>query len=455
VSYRVARKDAAGKAVTANDKPIYLNKASAPGLPAFIDAGAPVEQEIAYQVFALDVFGRASVPAEIKVRHADWAALDPPGAVKAEGRAGKIVLTWKPNPSPRTRAVHVERGYSVKGPFTDLTPRGLPTTPASYEDADVKGGGTYAYRLCSEGPSGALGEPGLPTSARALNAAPPPQPRALKAEVGRTRVRLSWSFGDYPAVGFLIEKQVADGTWRRLNDMIDQVLHYDDPLGEETSGTFQYRVRAVGFDNQESPSSEPLAVAIPAKGLPPAPFITGSETRDGRAVIRFKPGLPESRSSQFVVLRGGAPDDPGLVMGRPLPATARVYEDPFVQPGQSYWYRVVALDAAGRRSAPSTPVLAVIGTPAIPVADAPKLVLLKEPSVMVKIAFAAPPAGLDAVAERKLESETLWLRLPGSTDKTELIDVDPPRIGKISYRIVYRAANGATGQPSPTASLER
>jgi len=456
VSYGVERPDAAGRPLRANGKPILLNTAAAaPGLPAFIDAEAPAEQDIIYRVYAFDVFGRTSPPAEVKVHHVDWQALDPPTEVKAEGSKGKIVLTWKPNGNPRTKAVYIERGFAAKGPFLPITPQSLPSTTASYDDAGVKAAATYFYRLRSAGPSGMTGEPTPPTSGRALNVLPPPQPVGLKADLGRTRVRLTWAGSDYPLVGFIVEKMFADGTWRRINGELDQTPLYDDPLGEETSGVFTYRVRAVGFDNQESESSAAIEVRIPSRAVPPPPLVIGSETKDGKAVIHFKPGLPEERTAQFVVVRGGSPSAKGIVIGRPLPATAREFTDAFVQPGLSYWYRVVAIDANGRRSKPSMPVLAVIGNSVIPPPELPKLVLLKEPFVQVRITFAAPPQGLEAVAERRTEGDKDWLRITGSTDKTELVDVDPPKIGTVYYRVVYRAANGVYGPPSPEAQIQR
>ncbi len=455
IGYRIERTDASGHVATANDRLVLLNKAGGAGRPAFTDALAPAEEDLAYRVFTLDVFGRSGVPAEMKIHHADWKALDPPTSVKAEGKKGKVALTWKPNASPRTQAVYVERAFSAKGPFLPITPKGLAASRATYEDSDVKGGVSYLYRLRSAGSGGAMGEPSVPTSALALSVFPPAQPRGLKADIGRTRVRLSWAKDESPIVGYIVEKKAANGDWLRLNENMDQAALFDVPLGEETSGTFLYRVRSIAFDNQESAPSAPLEVRIPVKGLPPAPLIVGVETRDGKAVVRFKPGLPENRSAQFVVLRGGSAADKGIVLGRPLPASAREYTDTFVQPGLDYWYRVVTFDGRGNRSLPSEPVLVTVGTPSIPTPAAPKVALLNEPFVQVRISFAAPPSGLEAVSERKLEAETLWLRLPGSTDKSEMVDPDPPKIGRISYRIIYRAANGMTGPPSPAAVIDR
>jgi hypothetical protein len=169
------------------------------------------------------------------------------------------------------------------------------------------------------------------------------------------------------------------------------------------------------------------------------------------------PGLPEAKTSQFVVLRSASPEQWGVVLGRPLPAAAREYIDPFVRAGDSYWYRVVALNVRGDRSEPTDAVQVTIGTPPIPKPQLPKLQLLEKPFNQLKITFAPPPAGLGlvAVAERKVTSETLWYRLPGTTTAGELLDPNPPPTGQVLYRVIFLAPNGVAGEPSPPTALVR
>jgi hypothetical protein len=85
----------------------------------------------------------------------------------------------------------------------------------------------------------------------------------------------------------------------------------------------------------------------------------------------------------------------------------------------------------------------------------PRLESRAEPFPQVRIIFAAPPPGLVAIVERKLTEDELWIRLPVATSGGESLDSNPPAAGKILYRVVYLAANGAAGEPSPSTELIR
>ena len=188
-------------------------------------------------------------------------------------------------------------------------------------------------------------------------------PRGLKAKVERTRIRLTWEKSQTPVALYMLERKTAASGWSRINTDLNQETLFDDPLGEETGGTVFYRLKALAFDSQESPYCQPIEVKVPERSFPPSPLITAAESREGKAFVHFTPGLPEARSASFVVLRSSAPDKPALVLGRPLPAAAREYIDPFVRAGESYCYRVVALNALGKRSEPSAAVLVTVVAP--------------------------------------------------------------------------------------------
>jgi hypothetical protein len=455
--YLVDRVDASGEAAAKTSSPILLNDVAAPDRPRHIDASAPVEQEITYSLTGVDVFGRHSPTVGFKIFHSDFSALIAPGEVKADGGRGKVKLTWVPNPSPNTRQIFIERSNKAKSNYVVITPQGLPRTAASYEDTAIQGGVTYFYRLRSLGPRETLGEPSVPVSAAPEGASPPAPPTGLRAEVGRTRVRLTWDKGTAPVAVYILERRTAKTGWTRINAKLTQGTQYDDPLGDETGGTVSYRVLAINRDNQESAASKELEVIVPERGLPPMPFITGTATREGKAIVHFKPGSPEAKTDRFLVLRSGSPDQWGVVLGRPLPAKAREYIDPFVRAGESYWYRVVALNVRGDRSEPTDAVQVAVGTPPIPQPQMPKLQRIPEPFNQIKITFGPPPAGsgLMAVAERKVSAESLWYRLPGATAGGELFDPAPPATGQVLYRVIFLAPNGVAGEPSPAAELAR
>jgi hypothetical protein len=455
--YQVERSGASGERQAVSQSPILLNAAAAPDLPVFVDQGAPVEQEITYSLYGVDVFGRRSPACEYKVFHGDFSALVAPADIKADGLKGKVTLSWTPNPSPNTSRVYIERSYSQAGTYVAITPKGLSREVKTYDDTTVPGGVTAFYRLRSIGPRNNPGEPSLPVPARPLNTAPPGAPQNLKSAVGRTRVRLTWDPCATAVAAYILERGSGQSGWTRINAELAQETQYDDPLGEESCGTVSYRVKAVAFDNQESAYGKAIDVVLPERGLPPVPRITAVEGEDGKAVVHFKPGWPEVKTSQFLVLRSGSPDVWGVVLGRPLAAEARTYIDSFVAAGESYWYRVVAVNSRNDRSDPSDAVVVTVGRPPIPTPAAPRLETIGEPFSQVKILFVAPPMGkgLVAVCERKQDTDAIWIRLPGATGESESLDVNPPAAGKTFYRVIYLAPDGAAGEPSPPTELAR
>lgn len=455
-SYFVERKFENSPFVAVEAKPLLLASNRNPELPALVDAEAPLEKLVEYRIFGADAFGRRSGPTEVSVYHYDHAALEPPGDIKATGGQGRNVLEWKASDNPRAGKILVWRALTPAGPFVSLLPDGLPAGRTRYEDADVKGGLNYFYRIQVVGANRREGSPSMVVSASPKGAAAPARPEGLTAELERTRIRLNWKA---PAgsllAGYLIERKDKNGDWARLNDRIAAETLYDDYGGAEGPATWNYRVRAVALDNQVSPSSETAEVAVPDRSLPPVPDVISGDGAGGKAVVHFRPGQPESKSAQFVVLRSGDPRDIGVVLGRPLPAAARDYTDPFVESGAQYWYRVVAIGPNGNRSEPSAALLVRIGPPPIAAPPAPKAELILKPNPFVRVLFAPAPQGLEAVLERKLPAEKNWVILSAVSRGGEAVDADPPASGKAEYRIVYRTRNGVYGPASPAVSIQR
>ncbi len=437
--------------------PILISANTPAGTPVFLDESAPLEKKLDYRVFGVDAFGRLSAPAEAGVYHFDHAALLPPRDFKVSGGKGRNVLEWTPVANPRSGKLMIERAPTPAGPFAILTPDGVKPQAGRYEDAAVKGGLGYSYRIHIVGANGAAGPRSGIVTAAPMNAAAPKSPVGLEAKLERTRIRLTWkTAGDAVLAGYLVERKPKTGAdWTRLNQDIANETRFDDYPGAEGPAMWLYRVRAVTLDNQESGPSSTVEVVVPDRSLPPVPEILSAEGSSGKAMVRFKPGTPEAKSASFVVLRSPDPRDIGVVFGRPLPASAREYVDPFVEPGQEYWYRMVAIDKAGNRSEPSEAISVRIGPPAIPAPPAPKAVFSAKPFPVVVLTFAPAPAGLEAVVQRKSANEGEWTVLSTVARGGEALDANPPAAPRIEYRIVYRTAGGAYGRPSPPAVVQR
>jgi hypothetical protein len=454
--YRIERKAPGKEFLPVKDGPVLLAAEHRDSEPAFYDPEPPADQELTYRVFGVDAFGRRSVPVEGSLFYANPASIAPPSNFKATGAKGKVVLEWDPPAGAKRQGIRIERAFYAVGPFAVLTSKGLAGNALRFEDAAVKGGLTYYYRVRSIGLRDAAGPPSAVVSALAFNASPPAQPKGLRTTVERTRVRLAWTAVEGVLLaGYLVERKPKSGEWSRLNEGLAAEPGYDDFPGALSPGIFSYRVRAIALDNQESPPSAAVEVVVPDRSLPPAPDIVSTDGSEGKTVVRFKPGLPESKSAQFVVLRAANPRDEGVVLGRPLGSSVREYTDPFVAPGETYWYRLVAFDKAGNRSEPSAAVSVTIGMPPLPAPDAPRAVFAAAPFPHVKVSFDAPPTGLEVVLERRRDGEADWLVLSATSVGREILDANPPSNGTVYYRIFYRAANGADGPSSPAVEIRR
>ncbi|MGH7729072.1 MAG: hypothetical protein ACREM2_09815, partial [Vulcanimicrobiaceae bacterium] len=275
----------------------------------------------------------------------------------------------------------------------------------------------------------------------------------LRADAGRSRVRLTWRPASGRVAGYLVERRAAGETrWADLNARPNPVPRYDDQI-YRTYGALAYRVRTVGFDSRIGPPSNEVSVTLVQVTLPPAPRIRAASGRGGVATLAFIPGTPASASARFIVTRSGALRDVGVVLGEPLPGDARSYTDRFVRAGATYWYRLYALDRAGNRSDPSDPVVVRVAAVALVAAAPPHLQLASAPFRRVTLTFALAPPGAQTVVQRRVGSRGPWLDLASPYSGTFAVDAAPPGKSVVSYRIYYRGRGGATGAPSPPVEV--
>ena len=419
---------------------------------AYIDLLAPLEQLLTYQVAQVDVLGRVSPRARVEIYTTDLAALRPPAKIKVRLVDGGVDLSWAAGNNPHTSGYVVERAFLATGPFELLTPKGLPADQSRYHDTALAGGTVYYYRVRSMGPRGDLGPPSDPVAAQPRSTMAPPAPQQLRAEAGNTRVRLRWAPLPAEVAGYIIERR-ADGSpaWSRINQELWPATRYDDPLGPQTGGTLNYRVTAVSQDNRQSPPSAVVQVKLRDTTPPLPPRIVQASGTDGRVRLQVQAARPVADTLHIYVLRGGSATAPGLVIGKPLNGTDTRYEDRWVKPGQTYWYHLVAYDAAGNRSAASDAVSVRVGAPPMPQPDAPQLHFESQPLPRVIVQYAASPQGLDVLVQRSEDGQH-WQDVAGPATPTQTQDLNPAK-GGVYYRIRYRAANDSVGPASASVKV--
>ncbi len=422
--------------------------------PALVDRNAPLENELTYRVYAVDVLGRRSEAASVKLFAADLKALEPPFEFNAAANREEVNLRWKGSGNPHTAGYVIERAYLYDGPYEALTPKGLRADVVSHTDQNLRPGTAYYYRMRAMGPRGDLGTPSRVVMAQISGRQAPPAASGMKADVGRTRVHLAWEPVSAAVAGYFIERR-GDGEdqWLRLNGLVRPEPFYDDYFGLGRSGEFRYRIVAVGYDNQESRPGREVTAILPDTVPPPAPHITAIDGSNGKVKLDFAPAGREEDSEQFLVLRAISAREPGLVLGDPLPRKARSFEDAQVEAGKVYWYQLVALDKSGNRSDLGSAVAVRVGNQEIPAARKPEVQRLSEPFPHALIRFSAPPAGLGAVIQFRTSASDAWIVLAGPVaEGGEATHANLPR-GKSEYRVVYQAANGVQGKPSEVVEI--
>ncbi len=452
VAWQVARvSEGQRQILTAN--PLLLASNRNIKLPAFMDADAPVETTLTYQVSAVDLFGRVGKPAQVQVFHGDPGALVPPRQVQIETKGNSVVLHWKTSKDPYTSGYVVERAFLFSGPYEVLTPRGIPRDKPTYTDErGLIPGTAYYYRVHAMNPRGDLGPPSPPAMAQLLGGPAPAAPAGVKAEVGRTRVRLVWQPVHGTIAGYYVERRTGGSrAWQRLDSRLTPEPRFDDEVGATDGGRLHYRVFAVGTDNHTSKASTEVTADLPDVNPPDPPHITEALGEDGKVTLKFAPALPEAQTAKILVLRGGSEDDPGVVLGDPLPGKAGTFEDPWVEPGKTYWYRLVAVDRAGNRSDPSAATQVRVGAKPVPAPKPPTLSYAGTPFPRVDIHFAAPPKGLSVVVE--VQAGNRWHQVAGPLAADVAVDTNPP-VGTVRYRLRYQSANGVQGAPSPSTAVK-
>lgn len=452
LAYAVER-SAGNTFVPATETPLIRAGRKGAELPALVDRNAPLDTQLTYRVSSVDLFGRRSQPVGVELYAADLVALQPPLDFSAEAGRGQVSLRWRASGNPHTAGYVLERACLPGGPFEAVTPKGLRATESRWLDDQVSPGTAYYYRLRMMGPRGDLGPPSRAAMAQPMGKDRPGAIADLKADAGRTRVRLSWGAVQGAIAGYLVErKDSRGGSWLRLQGRPQPEPFYDDNLGETNGGSFSYRVVAVGYDSQESRPSNEVIVSLPDLVPPPAPHIVRIDGSDGRVHIVFAPGAVGD-IDQFLVLRGET-EAADLVVGDPLPATATRFEDSAVEPGKSYWYRLVAIDRAGNRSEPSVAIVVRVGSGEIPVPAKPAADYVADPFPHAVVRFGAPPSGFAAEVQYRFADQP-WLVLAGPLlEAGEATQANLP-VGSIRYRLVYRDAGGRPGQPSDEVVIDR
>lgn len=322
---------------------------------AFVVRDLPNREPRFFAVVGTDGDGQPTPASNVtQGRALDRTPPDAPAApTVAPAGTGVLNLAWVASIAEDLAGYEVERAATATGPFVtiarDLTDRTL-------DDEGLPPATTWWYRVRAVDDDGLRSEPSDPASTTTA----PAVPTGLRiASTGDRSLTLAWDGSSRDLAGYRVERATGTGAFVPVGTLVTATSFTDTGLQNGT--TYRYRVAAE--DRRPVPSSWSSSVSgTPRVTAAPAPptFLVVTDAARG-AALEWGPS-PTRDVVGYRILRsveGGAPTEVGGLR------TGRTYTDRDVVTGTRYEYRVVAVDAEGRRSAPSTAVTYVV-QPAAP-----------------------------------------------------------------------------------------
>ncbi|HVI95902.1 MAG TPA: fibronectin type III domain-containing protein [Anaeromyxobacter sp.] len=258
-----------------------------------------------------------------------------PQRLEAVASPGAAELTW----TGSSDDIGVE-GYDV---LRDDVAVAKVAAPQAH-DAGLQPGRRYCYRVVAFDAAGHRSEPSEPSCVLAPDTAPPTVPGALSVEAAGPRAaRLSWTASS-DDVGVTAYEVLRDG--RPVATTKEPVARV---AGVAPGRRDCFTVRALDAAGNRSEPSAPACLEVPDVTPPTTPGALAAEPRPGQVALKWTASQDDVAVVAYEVLRDGH-------------AIAKVggtfYSDPELRAGVRYCYGVVALDAAGNRSAASAPACA-------------------------------------------------------------------------------------------------
>jgi chitodextrinase len=253
-----------------------------------------------------------------------------PQRLEAVASRGAAELTW----TGSSDDIGVE-GYEV---LRDDLAVAKVASPQAH-DAGLQPGRRYCYRVVAFDAAGHRSQPSEPACVLAPDTTPPTAPGALSVEAaGPHAAHLRWTASS-DDVGVTAYEVLRDG--RPVATTSEPVARV---AGVAPGRRGCFTVRALDAAGNRSEPSAPACLEAPDVTPPTAPGALAAEPRPEQVALKWTASQDDVGVVAYEVLRDGS-------------AVAKVggtfYSDPGLRAGVRYCYDVVALDAAGNRSAAS------------------------------------------------------------------------------------------------------
>ena len=318
----------------------------------FTDAAAPSGAVMQYQVTAVrDGSEGPRSAAAVAVVPAEGAPSEAP-VPAATASTESISLSWNP--------VEGAVDYLV---FRDGV-QVAATTEVTYQDTGLSPSKTYSYRVAARNAQG-LGSLSSEVQVATLgNSSGLPAPTNLQVAItGEGFPRLQWASeamvsgftfkiyrSDHPVTGFVVVGTVTVGN------------NWGGPFFTDTAAvpgqSYHYRVSVADAQGSESPPSIVLSLTTPARGpaTPTGLMAVGSSVGGARVSLSWN---PQGDASQYRIYRELSSSGRFTIIRATELAGHAWHDDLDVTAGQTYYYRISAIDSSGFES-PQTQVVSAM-----------------------------------------------------------------------------------------------
>jgi fibronectin type 3 domain-containing protein/glucose/arabinose dehydrogenase len=289
-----------------------------------------------------------------------------PAGLAATAQSNGISLAWTAVANaPLLSGYNVYRSTSSTGTYSKLNTD--PVTATSFVDSSAAAGVTYFYRVTAiDSWQGESGNSNVVSAVRTADNQPPAPPATLTGVGVNNGVRLNWSaVTDIDLAGYRVYRSdTADGTYTLLNGTPVTQLTFTDTTAANGT-TWFYRVTAIDFGgNESSPTSNISATAGDTTAPANPANLAAASVANGIQLNWSAPG--DTDVVGYRVYRGASADGTfSLVSGGTLVAVTN-WTDTTAAVGETWFYRVTAVDAAANESQRSLAASATRNAVALP-----------------------------------------------------------------------------------------
>src|SRR5438034_2041403 len=319
--------------------------ATLPNVLSYTDSAVTNGQTYYYKVTAVNAVGEGPRSNEASGTPTSSQTVPaPPRQLNATPGDAQITLTWlAPSSDGGSPITHykIYRGTTSGGE----TPRATIGNVLTYSDTAVTNGVMYFYQVSavnSVGAGAASGEVSVTPATQ------PGAPQGLSAAPGDATVSLTWSppssNGGSPITNYRVYRGFTSGG-ETLLTTLGVVTSYSDTA--VTNGvTYYYEVSALNNVGEGPRSSEASATPVAPPTVPGAPRDLGAVAGDATVALVWSSPSADGGSAitNYKVYRGTISGQLSLLATLP---NVLSYTDSAVTNGQTYYYKVTAVNAVG------------------------------------------------------------------------------------------------------------